>query len=114
MRLKEKYVILPTQLLLLLLLLLKIILLIQSKKTDHNTQISETENEISDLDHDEYITTQEFNRLTSGSFTVRLSQANLVSKKDIADFVKRTSLDEKLKTVALNKNKLNELSKKLK
>ena len=37
-----------------------------------------------------------------------------MSKKDIADFVKRTSLDEKLKTVALNKNKLNELSKKLK
>ena len=36
------------------------------QKTDYNTKISEVENKIStDHDHDKYITTQEFDRLTS-------------------------------------------------
>ena len=35
------------------------------KKTVYNTKISETENKITtDHDHDKYITTQEFNKLT--------------------------------------------------
>ena len=35
------------------------------KKTDYNTKISEIENKITtDHDHDKYITTQEFNKLT--------------------------------------------------
>ena len=60
------------------------------------------------------ITTQEFNRLTSENCTERLRQANLASKNDIATFVKKTSFDEKLKTVTSNKSELNKLSKKLK
>ena len=40
-----------------------------------------------DHDHDEYITTQEFIKLTVDNFTARLKQANLASKKDIADIV---------------------------
>ena len=39
------------------------------KKTDYNTKISEIENKIdTDPDHDKYITTQEFNKLTSENF----------------------------------------------
>ena len=78
------------------------------KKTDYNTKISEIENKITDHDHDKYITTQEFNRLTSENFT-----ANLASKNYIATFVKKTSFDEELKTVTPNKNELNELSKQV-
>ena len=82
------------------------------KKNDYNTKISKTENKIgSDHDHDKYITTQELNKLTSENFTARLKQANLASKNDIANFVKKTDFDEKLKY--FNKNELNELSKKV-
>ena len=39
---------------------------IQSKKADYNTKNSEIDNKITtDHDHDKYITTQEFNQLTS-------------------------------------------------
>ena len=76
------------------------------KKTDYNTKFSETENKITtDLDHDKYITTQEFNKLTSEK--LKLKQTNLVSKNDTADFVKKADFDDKLK-------KLNELSKRVK
>ena len=85
-------------------------LVIQSKKTDYNTSTCENENEIT-TDHDKYITTQEFNKSTSETFTVRFTEANLASKNDIANFVKKTDFDEKLKY--FNKNELNELSKKV-
>ena len=43
------------------------------KKTDYNTKIGEIESNITtDHDHDKYITTQEFNKLTSEGFTARL------------------------------------------
>ena len=45
--------------------------------------------------HDKYITTEEFNELTAENFAVRLKQADLVNKQDIADFVKKTDLDKK-------------------
>ena len=42
-------------------------------------------------DHsNKYITTQEFNKLTSQNIAARLAQANLGSKNDIVDFVKKT------------------------
>ena len=85
------------------------------KKTDYNTKISKIENKIAtDHNHDKYITAQEFNKVTSESFTVRLKQANLASKNDIANFVNKTDFDNKLKDVTSNKNELNELSKKVK
>ena len=60
------------------------------KKTDYNTKISEIENDITtDHDDDKYITTQEFNKLTSENFTARLKQAYLASKTDFANFVKK-------------------------
>ena len=73
------------------------------KKTDYNTKINEIENKITtDHDHNKYITTQEFNKLTSENFSARLAPANLASKNDIPNFVKMTDFDDKLKN--LNKN----------
>ena len=51
------------------------------KKTDYNRKISEIENKITnDHDHDNYITTQEFNMLTAKNFTAKLAKANLAKK----------------------------------
>ena len=48
-------------------------LVIQLKKTGYSTETSETQNKINtDHDHDKYITTQEFNKLTAENFTARL------------------------------------------
>ena len=85
------------------------------KKSDYNTKVSEIENKINvNHDHDKYITTQEFNKLTSESFTERLKQANLASKNDIADFVKKTDFDNELKDLTSNKTELNDQSKNVK
>ena len=68
-------------------------------KTDYNTKISEIENKTTtDHDHDKYITSQEFNKLTSGNFTARLKQAKLSRKNDF-NFVKKTDFDDKLKNL---------------
>ena len=45
-----------------------------------NTAISEVENKI--IDQAEYITTQEFNKLTAEYFTAKLKQAKKLSKAD--------------------------------
>ena len=45
------------------------------------------EKNTTDHDHDKYITTQEFNKLTE-NFTARLKQADLASKSDVANFIK--------------------------
>ena len=87
---------------------------IKKKKPDCNTKINEIEMKIIDHNHDKYITTPEFNKLTAESFAARLKQANLASKSDIANFVNKTDFDNKLKDVTSNKNELNELSKKVK
>ena len=51
------------------------------------------ENKITaDHDHDRYISTPEFNRLTSKNFTAVLKQANLESKSDITNFVKKKQI----------------------
>ena len=52
-----------------------------------------------DHDHDIYIATQEFNKLTSENFTARLKHADFAGKNDIVNFVKKISFDKKLKTV---------------
>ena len=55
--------------------------------------ISKIENKITtDHDHDKYISTQEFNKLTAENITARVAQANLVSMNDIANLVKRQIL----------------------
>ena len=65
------------------------------------------ENKITaDHNHDKYITTQEFNEVTSENFTARLEQANLASKNDIVNFVKKINFENKLENFTSNKNEL--------
>ena len=59
------------------------------KKTDYNTKINEIEKKITDHNHDKYITTAEFHKLTAENFASRLKQPNLSSKSDIANFVNK-------------------------
>ena len=47
------------------------------RKADFNTKIVEIEKKILDHNHDKYITTQEFNKLTTDNFPTRLKQINL-------------------------------------
>ena len=71
-------------------------------------------------DHNKYIITPEFNKLTAENVTTRLAQANLASKNDIVNFVKKIDFDD-TSNVTSNKtkhvlveNELNKLSKKVK
>ena len=57
------------------------------KAADYNSKTDELEKKITE--HDKYVTSQEF---------TRLKQADLESKSDIANFIKKTDFDEKLKT----------------
>ena len=69
-------------------------LVVQSKKkTDRNTAISEIEKTLTDHNHDEYITTPEFNNLAAGVFDARLKQANLVTRTEFD--TRLASLNEK-------------------
>ena len=58
--------------------------------------LNAVENKISD--HSKYIAALEFNKLIAENFIARLKQANLTTKDNIADFVKKTDFDDKLKT----------------
>ena len=57
-------------------------LVIQLKKTDYNTKITDIENKLTDYNHDKYIDTSEFNKLTGDVFNARIAHANLVTKTD--------------------------------
>ena len=74
------------------------------KKILYNTKIYEIQKKITDHNHDQYITTPETNK-----FNLRLKRANLATKQDTANFVKKTNFDIKLKDVSSNKNELNEV-----
>ena len=52
------------------------------KKPDYDTKISELEKKVTDHDHDKYITSFEFNKLTAENLAARLAQANLITKTD--------------------------------
>ena len=54
------------------------------------TALTAVENKIPN--HGKYVTTPEFNKLTTETFAARLVQTNLASKNDIASFVKRQIL----------------------
>ena len=47
--------------------------------------------------HSKYITTPELNTLTAENFNAKLAQGNLASKNDVANCVKKTDFDDKLK-----------------
>ena len=52
------------------------------KKANYSTKINEIEKNITDQHHDKYITTPEFNKLTSKYFAAKLKQANFATKTD--------------------------------
>ena len=64
-------------------------LVIKSRKAEYNTKINEIEKKSTDHNHNKYIATPEFDKLTSESFAARLKQANITSKNDIANFVNK-------------------------
>ena len=76
---------------------------------DYNTKINCMEQKITDHNHDKYITTLDFNKLTSENFAARLKQVNLASKIEIANFVKKIDFHNQVRNVTSNKNELNEL-----
>ena len=65
--------------------------------TDTAATTALTAVEIKIIDHSKYITSPEFNKLTTKHFTARLKQANLATKGHIDDFIKEIDFDEKLK-----------------
>ena len=79
-----------------------LLLVIQSKKTDYNTKIGELEKKLIVHKNDKYITTPEFNKLTTENFTARLKQANLITK---------TGFDNELKSLnrKITSNKIKHL-----
>ena len=62
----------------------------------HKTKWNRKKN-ITDYDHsNKYITTQEFNKLTSQNLASRIAQANLANKNDITALVKKKDFEDKL------------------
>ena len=51
-------------------------------KTDCSTIVTEIENKLNNHNHDKYIDTSEFNKLTADVFNARIAQANLITKTD--------------------------------
>ena len=70
------------------------------KNIDYNTKIIKIENKITDHNHDKYLTTPEFIRLTTENFKARLTQAKLVTKTDFD-----TKLEDMSKIITSNKTK---------
>ena len=91
--------------------ILKIKYLILAANKTYNAKTNEVKNKIPNItnlatttvltafenkvpDRSKYITSPECNKLTAENFAARLAQANLVSKNDIANFVKKTGFDD--------------------
>ena len=58
------------------------------------TAFTAVENKIPE--HSKYITTPEFNKLSAETFAARLAQANLTSKNEIANLIKKTDFEDQL------------------
>ena len=71
-----------------------LILVVQSKRQITTQKNTEIEKKLTDNNHDRYITTPEFNKLTAENFAARLKQANLVTKTDFKDKLK--NLNQKI------------------
>ena len=48
-----------------------------------------------DRDDNKFITTREFHKVTTENFSARLAQANLASKNDIVNFIKKDILNRR-------------------
>ena len=63
-------------------------------KTDYNTKFTEIENKLTNHNHDKYIDTKEFNKLTADVFNTRIAEANLITKTEFD--AKLSSLNQKI------------------
>ena len=72
-----------------------------------NAKISKVEYQI--IDNSKYITTQEFNKLTTENLTIRLKQAGFVNESDFDNKLKNFN-----KKMTFNKIKHSEVPKKTK
>ena len=79
------------------------------KKTNCDTKISELEKELTDHDHEKYISTPKFNTLAASVFNAKLAQANLITKTDFD--AKLSSLNRKITS---NKTKHSPVENELK
>ena len=78
------------------------------KKTDYNTIVTEIENKLNNHNHDKYIDTQKFNKLSADVFNTRLAQANLITKTDF-DFKLSRKITKNKSKHSLVENELNKL-----
>ena len=51
-------------------------------KTDYNTKVTEIEDKLNNHNHNKYIDTEQFNKLTADAFTAGMAQANLITKTE--------------------------------
>ena len=58
---------------------------------DYDTKISDIAKKITNHDHNKYVTSSEFNKLTTEDFNARLAQASLITK---------TGFDTKLQSLS--------------
>ena len=79
------------------------------KKTDYNTKITDIENKLNNHNHDKYIDTSEFNKLTSDVFNARLAQANLITKTDFNAKLSSRKITQNKSKHLLVENELNKL-----
>ena len=63
-------------------------------KADYNTKFTEIENKLTNHNHDKYIHTKEFNKLTADLFNTRIAEANLITKTELD--AKLSSLNQKI------------------
>ena len=54
-------------------------------KKDYNTKVTEIENKLTYHNHDRYIDTQEFNKLTADFFNATIAQATLITKTKLSN-----------------------------
>ena len=73
-----------------LILLMLLIINKLVKKADYNTKIVDFEKKVPV--HGKYTTTSEFNKLKKENFDETIKQANLASKNDISEFIKKRIL----------------------
>ena len=70
------------------------------KKIDYDTKVNEIVKKITDHNHDKYITTPEFNKLTAENFAARLAQASLITKTDF-----KANMSSRNRKIVSNKTK---------
>ena len=74
------------------------------KQIIYNTKITEIEKKLTDHNHGKYITTPEFNKLTTEVFDARLVETSLVTRTDF-----HTKLITLNKKITSNKQNINSL-----